>query len=102
MYGVTFYAGGTQTAVGTVSIAQGRFDVDIKGVHAWVLGAGCVIEGGEVVFEYLEEQANTPVEVDVAIDDGAVSGTYVLGDGSIAGTLEGALDNRVREESHTL
>ena len=103
VYGVTFSIEGQQTAVGAVTVADGRFVGDILGINAHVIGEGCVIADGTVVFERVESMGDVPVTVSATIADGVVGGEYSVEtpDGILVGEITGSLDNRSDDESHT-
>ena len=103
VYGVTFYADGQQTAVGSVTVADGRFLGDILGLNAHVIGEGCVVADGTVIFERVESAGDIPVTVEAVIDDGVVTGAYSVTTpvGMVVGEITGSLDNRAYDESHT-
>ncbi len=103
VYGVTFYADGQQTAVGSVTVADGRFLGDIMGLNAHVIGEGCVEADGTVVFERVESAGDVPITVEAVIDDGVVTGAYSVTTpvGMVVGEISGSLDNRAHDESHT-
>jgi len=103
VYGVTFYAEGKQTAVGAITVADGRFLGDIVGLNAAVIGEGCVAAGGEVIFDRLVAAGDAPVTVTARITDGVVSGKYTVAtpERMVIGEIAGSLNNQAFDESHT-
>ena len=103
VYGVTFSVDGEQTAVGAVTVADGRFLGDIMGLNAHVIGEGCVVADGKVIFERVDSAGGIPVTVSAVIDDGVVGGEYTVAtpQGMLLGEITGSLDNRSYDESHT-
>jgi hypothetical protein len=103
VYGVTFYVDGQQTAVGAVTVADGRFIGDIVGLNARVKGEGCVVTGGDVVFERVDAAGGVPVTISAQIRDGVVTGKYSVTTPThmVVGEIAGSLNNRPFDESHT-
>jgi hypothetical protein len=103
VYGVTFYVDGEPTGVGTFTIADGRAGGDVRGVNTTVTIEACVLPGGEVAFRVVQGGDGQEIGVAVVIDAGAIEGTYTLAGAEVQidGIIEGSLNNRIDEDSHT-
>ncbi len=103
VYGVSRHADGSPTGVGTFAVADGFFAGDFLGVNGGVDVEGCVLPGGDIAFEKLDATDGHRAEASASLIDGVLEGLYTLttSDGVIEGEIQGSLNNRVSEDSHT-
>jgi hypothetical protein len=103
VYGVSFYVGGEPSALGSITIADGRFEADIRGHYADVQTTGCVLDDGTAQLETLDSAGGEEITASARLADGVLTGSYSVTEEAttIEGVIEGSLNNRIQDDSHT-
>ena len=90
-YTVTFITAGVQAALGTLIVENSRFSGDLVSIFSEVFWIeGYLDNDGNFVFEPVEGNQGSIVVAEGQIQDGLVSGSYVVNDGERGGIFCGS------------